>query len=228
MVKSGCSAMLYDSIGREEETDLIIAAEYVTTEKIRQARQEAGGLICVAISNDVAEKLGIPFMTDVLNFATYQYPNLSRLEPSDIPYGDKPSFSITVNHRKTFTGITDDDRMLTIRELAKIAGKARNSNSHKDALRKEFGDNFRSPGHVHILIAHDQLIKGRKGHTEYSIALSEIAGVKPAMMICEMLDNRSGKALSKNAALEYARIKDIPFIEGRDITLHTSHVPLPR
>lgn len=216
-VKNGKPILLYDCDGREEEIDLVTGAEYVTPERVCQARRDAGGLVCVAVSHDVAEGLGLPFMVDMLNLAANQYPILSRLDPSDIPYGDKPAFSITVNHRKTFTGITDNDRALTISELAKLMHKTRNSGLSTDALRKEFGANFRSPGHVHVLIARDGLTETRKGHTEYSIALSEIADMTPAMMICEMLDNHTGKALPKNTALQYARTHDLPFIEGRDI-----------
>jgi len=211
--------LLYDCEGREEETDLVMAAEYVTPQRIRHARQEAGGLLCVALSYDVAERLGLPFMVDIHNLAANQYPVLSNLDPSDIPYGDKPAFSITINHRNTFTGITDNDRALTISELAKLVQKARDSRLSDDELRKEFGANFRSPGHVHLLIACNGLTETRKGHTEYSIALSEIAGITPAMMICEMLDNHTGKALTKEAALQYARTHEAPFFEGRDVMI---------
>ncbi len=211
--------MLYDCDGREEEIDLVTAAEHVTPEGVCRARRDAGGLICVAVSHHVAQRLGLPFMEDILNLAANKYPPLSKLHPSDIPYSDKPAFSITVNHRKTFTGITDNDRALTIKELAKLAHKAVNSDLPDNVLREEFGANFRSPGHVHILIAQDGLTQTRKGHTEYSIALTEIASITPAMMICEMLDNRTGKALPKNTIVKYTRTHHMPYIEGKDIVI---------
>lgn len=228
-IREGNCILLYDCEGREEETDMVFAAEYVTPQLLCEVRRNAGGLVCVSIHSNIAQKLGLPFMADILELASGRFPVLSRFFPEDVPYGDKPAFSITVNHRKTFTGITDNDRALTIRELAKLAHKAQDPGVKDDVLRREFGSNFRSPGHVHILIAEKNLLKLRRGHTELSIALAELAGLTPAMVICEILDNHTGKALSKDAALRYAGNYGLTFIEGKEIimTYHKFRNSLP-
>lgn len=99
-------------------------------------RNDAGDSYASRYPMRTPEKLGIPYMTDVMNEASEAFPVLGKLSPYDIPYDEKSAFSITVNHRKTFTGITDNDRALTIRELADIC---------RDGRHSEFGDLFRSP-----------------------------------------------------------------------------------
>ncbi|MBC7110082.1 MAG: 3,4-dihydroxy-2-butanone-4-phosphate synthase, partial [Archaeoglobi archaeon] len=78
-----------------------------------------------------------------------------------------------------------------------------------------FGDYFRAPGHVPVLRAADELLKARRGQTELSVAVAEIAGITPAMVICEMLDE--GVALSKSEARRYAEKKNTVFLEGWEI-----------
>lgn len=119
-LRKGEMVLVFDADNRERETDMIVAAEKTTPDHIRVMRNDAGGLICVPVSWENSESLGIPYMTDIMNEASGRYPVLSRLSPHDIPYDEKSAFSITVNHRRTFTGITDNDRALTIRELAEL------------------------------------------------------------------------------------------------------------
>ena len=117
-----------------------------------------------------------------------------------------------MNHRRTFTGITDIDRALTIRELGGLGAKALDG-----PAVEEFGRNFRSPGHIPLLRAGDGLLDERQGHTELSIALAELAGVTPVVVVCEMLDAQTGRALSREAAAEYAEKHDLVFLNGSDI-----------
>lgn len=214
---SGQFVLIYDKDTREGETDLVLAAEHVSPSKIRQMRRDAGGLICMAIPRTLSDRIGVPFMTDIMESASSRYPLLSGLNPNDIPYGDKPSFSITLNHRSTFTGITDNDRALTIRELAQLVKKCADPTVSQEDLRRELTQNFRSPGHVHLLLAVDGRFPKRAGHTELSLALAEMAGISPATVVCEMLDNQTGNALSKQDAERYARERHLAFIEGKDI-----------
>ncbi len=86
---------------------------------------------------------------------------LQNLAPNDIPYDTKSAFSITINHRRTFTGITDNDRALTVSEFAKLA-KDSYAMSAEDA-RSAFGKAFRAPGHIHLLNSTPQLLSKRKG-----------------------------------------------------------------
>ena len=76
---------------------------------------------------------------------------------------------------------------------------------------------FRSPGHVALLRAAEGLLNERRGQTELSIALTILAGINPAVAICEMLDGNTGRALSKEDAKEYASKNRFVFVEGYEI-----------
>ncbi|RLG71607.1 MAG: 3,4-dihydroxy-2-butanone-4-phosphate synthase [Methanobacteriota archaeon] len=210
-LRSGNIVLVFDDAEREAETDMVVAAEHCTPHHVKVLRKEAGGLICAALHPRVAKALELPFLTDIYQSAVHRYPVLGDLAPTDIPYDERSSFTIPVNHRKTFTGITDRDRALTIRELAKLAHKV------EEGLGKEyFGLNFRSPGHVHLLRAADGLVAERRGHTELTTALAELAGITPVVAICEMMDDDGG-ALSKKKAIKYAEAHNMVFLEGCEI-----------
>lgn len=210
-LKNGETILIYDADGREEETDLLIPAQFASPEDIRRMRRDGGGLICMAVHPRAADRLGIPFITDVWEHSQDKYSIFKELEANDIPYDEKSSFSITINHRKTFTGITDNDRSRTVKEFAKTAESSMNGGDKKD-----FGRNFRSPGHVTLLRAADGLLSGRQGHTELSIFLMEQAGLIPVAVICEMMGD-DGNSLSIKEAEKYAKKHDLAFIEGRQV-----------
>jgi 3,4-dihydroxy 2-butanone 4-phosphate synthase len=134
-----------------------------------------------------------------------------RERQGDIPYDSKSSFSLWVNHRETLTGITDIDRAPIISRLAAVARAAMNGGS------VDFGAEFRSPGHVPLLRAAPGLLAERRGQTELSIVLARAAEVAPAVVVCEMLDGKMGRALSKGDAMRYARERDLAFVEGEDV-----------
>jgi 3,4-dihydroxy 2-butanone 4-phosphate synthase len=215
-LRDGEIVLLYDYDHRERETDLVMAAEVVTPKHVFQLRRDAGGLICVAIDPAASSLLGIPYIVDVLRCAGNSGNGFKAIESiceraGDIAYDSKSSFSLWVNHRKTFTGITDIDRALTITRLADITKQSLSGN-HVD-----FGEEFRSPGHVPLLRAAPNLLKDRRGQTELSIVLARAAEVTPAMVMCEMLDGSTGRALSKEDAMKYALENGLAFIEGRDV-----------
>ena len=116
-LKNGEIVLVFDADNRERETDMIVAAEFMTPQHMTTIRNDAGGLFCVPLSSENSDKLGIPFMTDIMEEASHKYPVLNELSPNDIPYDEKSAFSITLNHRETFTGITDNDRAFTIKQL---------------------------------------------------------------------------------------------------------------
>jgi len=206
--------LLYDSDEREGETDMVIPALSVTPSHIARMRRDGGGLICVSIHSAAAEKLGLPFMSDILRSVSLNgHSSLRTLveKKGDIPYDSRSSFSLWVNHRNTFTGITDNDRALTINKIGETVEHVLNGK------KIDFGKEFRSPGHVALLRAAPGLLKERRGQTELSIALALKAGICPSMVVCEMLDERTGRALSKRDAREYARCRGMPFIEGENI-----------
>ena len=208
--------LVHDDNTREDEIDMVFPAQYIRPHHVATMRNNAGGLICLAISNYVAAKIGLPYMHDILHSLSKINQVFSKLTFGKSPYGDKPSFSISVNHRKTYTGITDSDRSLTISAMAKIC-----KNIDCGGV-EEFGNNFRAPGHVPILIGSKGMIQERTGHTELCLYLSHLAGLTPAVVICEMLDSDTHNALSSEKAKEYAGRSAIPFVESSQIKGHAS------
>ena len=209
---SGRPVLLYDLDGREEETDMVVAGQAATPEVVSLLRREAGGLICLAIPSKVAKGLGLPYLHEVMRECGSK--TLRDLSQSAPPYGGYPAFSITVNHADTYTGITDRDRSKTITELSALVGRIHRepmSNGWSD----EFVAKFRSPGHLHLLIGSD--LSSRKGHTELSLRLAELAGLDPAMTICEMLDARTHRALAKTDAAAYARKHRLTLVDAEEV-----------
>jgi 3,4-dihydroxy 2-butanone 4-phosphate synthase len=206
-LRDGKFILLYDFDDREKETDFAIRSDAVTPRDIFRMRKDGGGLICTAIHPIAAQRLGLPFASDALRAMAVAE------REGDIPYDRKnhSSFSLWVNHRDTFTGITDRDRALTVNAIAEQVKQALNGGG------VSFHEVFRTPGHMAILRAADHLLSQRKGQTELSIALAEMAGITPAVTICEMLDDESGNALSKEDARRYAKKHGFVFVEGPEV-----------
>lgn len=207
--EAGEPVMIHDDADREGETDLIYPAEAVTPAALARLRNDAGGLVCVALPFDVAEAFGLPFMQDLIDHPIAAKQHLG--------YDERSSFSLTVNHRETYTGITDEDRALTITKLAEAAA---------DPTGFAFSREFRSPGHVHVLKAAPGLVADRQGHTELGLVLAHAAGVTPAVVVCEMLDDATGRALSPAAARAYAADEGIPMLEGVTVIDHLDDGPI--
>jgi 3,4-dihydroxy 2-butanone 4-phosphate synthase len=195
--REGSPVLVHDAADREGETDLIYPAGAVTPEDVSRMRNDAGGLICVALSDEVAEAFDLPFLEDALDHPASA--------SHDLGYDERSSFSLPVNHRDTYTGITDEDRATTITELADAA-------SDPDAT--DFAEEFRAPGHVNVLRAAPELLADREGHTELGIALAEAAERELAVVVCEMMDDQTGGALSPEDAKAYAERHDFPYLEG--------------
>lgn len=122
-LRNGKFVLIHDSNKREDETDFIISAEFISPESIKLMRKDGGGLIFIMISYEIAKKLSLPFLSDLYSKIQDKYPILKSLIANDIPYDTKSSFSLYINHRDTFTGITDIDRCLTIKEFALFSKK---------------------------------------------------------------------------------------------------------
>ena len=203
-LKKGSFIVLHDAKGREDEADLICLAEKITPRMVRRMRKDAGGLICVAMDMPSTKRLRIPFAIDVLKSA--KNPLLFKMGNQKMGYGDKPAFTISINHLKTFTGIPDNDRAYTIREFSKLIARKGGPS--------DFKRHFRAIGHVFLLTSRG--IKNRRGHTELSVELARIGGFIPAMVLCEMLSD-TGRAASGKEAARYAKKNGYPFIEGKEI-----------
>ncbi|WP_435183263.1 3,4-dihydroxy-2-butanone-4-phosphate synthase [Halobellus sp. EA9] len=205
--RRGEPVLVHDAADREGETDIVYPAGAVDADAVVRLRADAGGLICTAVSHEVADAIELPFLEDELDHPASA--------DHDLAYDDRSSFSLPVNHRETFTGITDDDRALTIRRLADVADAAADANEDYDA--EDFAAEFRTPGHVHVLRGAPDLLDDRRGHTELGLALADAAGLPPAVVVCEMLDAETGGARTPTDALDYARRHDLVYVEGADV-----------
>ncbi|MGM0591880.1 MAG: 3,4-dihydroxy-2-butanone-4-phosphate synthase [Halobacteriota archaeon] len=200
----GDPLLVHDADDREGETDLIYPATVVTHDAVSRLRNDAGGLVCVALSDAVSETLALPFLDDAI-----EHPSTAG---HDLAYDSRSSFSLPVNHRDTFTGVTDTDRALTISRLGEVAHLVADGSSRYGV--EEFADEFRTPGHVNLLRGAPGLLADRRGHTELGLALAAAADLPPAVVVCEMLDDESGAALPTAAARDYADRHGFSFLEG--------------
>jgi len=207
--RKGKPLLVHDSEDRENEVDIFVRASSVTSDTIRLMRKDGGGLLCVAIHAEIAKKLELPFLHDILYTSGNEV--LRDLVVDQLPYDKRSSFSITVNHRSTRTGITDVDRATTVSELGKMC-KLYWEDRNFD-VRTHFIKNFRAPGHVHLLRAADGLIEERKGHTELALVIALLAGVEPCVALIEMLGD-NGKALSLEDAKRYAKENNLYILNG--------------
>ena len=198
--------LLFDSAGRENEIDMVVAAEFITPEHVARMRQNAGGLLCIALENNFAKSLELQYMHDLLVSSSISNKEMIM---GLAPYGDYPTFSLSVNHYQTYTGITDKDRALTILEMANIY-KVENK-------QKKFSSSFKTPGHVPLLIASEGLVASRQGHTEMSVYLAKTAGLTPVTAICEMMDAETYTALSVDKAEKFGKQNGIPLIDGKEL-----------
>jgi len=199
-LRKGSVAVIYDSDGREGETDLVFSGRFAAPDKVETLRTDAGGLICVAMDGKDADALGLPFFVDLLERSGF-----GALACKKTAYGEKPAFSISVNHRGVYTGITDNDRALTIKKLDGIVREQRG--------KGDFAGEFYSPGHVPLLIGRG--LANRRGHTELALELARRGGLGGVMVLCEMLGK--GNALPKAEASAYAERNGLIFLEGGEI-----------
>jgi len=213
-LQNGKFVLIYDDDDREGEADIVMASEFVAPESIRTMRKDGGGLIFLMTSSEIADKLKLPFLADLFSDVDDKYPVLKELIPNDIPYDSKSSFSLYINHRDTFTGITDIDRGLTMNKFADLAKKIENIDD--GAATKMFGKEFRSPGHIPICIASKNLLNERVGHTELVVSLLKMADVISVGSGCEIMGD-TGRALSKTKAKQYADENGFVFLEGKEI-----------
>ncbi|MCD6487876.1 MAG: 3,4-dihydroxy-2-butanone-4-phosphate synthase [Desulfurococcales archaeon] len=204
---SGKPILVFDSISREAETDMVYYAGLIDHTKITRLRREAGGLICYVSGSLFRRKLGLSFLNEVFS----KHPSYKELATKKPRYGDPPAFNIWVNHIETRTGISDMDKALTIKRLHYVADLVYKGFDVEalDVFYKE----FYAPGHVPVLTSRG--LANRRGHTELVTALAVILGLTPSMVIAEMLSE--GVSLPREDAIRYARRNDLLYIDGFDI-----------
>ena len=157
-IRNGKMVILVDDEDRENEGDLIIAADFITPEIVNFMATEARGLICLSLSSQQIERLGIPLMVkDESNFS----PN-------------KTAFTVSIEAASgVSTGISAADRAHTIRVASNPNAKS------SDII---------VPGHIFPIRAKPGGVLKRAGHTEGSADLAVLAGLQPAAVICEVIN----------------------------------------
>ena len=210
--------LIHDFPDREDEVDLACLAVKCSPKHIYKMRNEGGGAITVALHYKIAEKLNLPLIAEVYFNSKDKFSIFNQV-PEDCasPYGDPPSFSISINHIDVYGGVTDNDRSLSIRQLGLLGNYIYRNDRSTNYYQNLFGSQFRTPGHTFLQIAHKDLLRGRRGHTELSVALAFMGGISPVSVLCEMLDKKTGMALTFDEASKYAKKNDMVMVEGNEI-----------
>ncbi len=213
----GKPILLYDDDNREGEIDMIMPSEHVSPQIVAQMRNDAGGLICCAIPDELCRVLELPFMDIIYKRISSLFPTIRRMNNHQLPYGAKSSFSVSINHTKSFTGITDIDRSLTISEVGRITRLFQSEPVSKIDLMDLWGETFRIPGHVPLLRGANGLLRSRLGHTELGLALCDLTKNSMSITVCEMLDSETNKALSIEKAISYAEDNNLIYVDGQSV-----------
>ena len=213
----GKPVMVFDSDFRECETDLLWPAAAATPAVMRRLRQDCGGLLFLAVGDDVGEQFGLPWLQDLHTppALVEENPVLGKLITDDLQYDTRSAFTLSLNHRETFTGITDHDRALTTRRFGELANEMKG----KDAIEAmtALGNEFRTPGHIPLCREAPGGLKTRQGHTELAVAIARLAGLVPCTIGAEMPQPDGDRALSVEDARAYAAKHQIPMLTGEDI-----------
>jgi 3,4-dihydroxy 2-butanone 4-phosphate synthase / GTP cyclohydrolase II len=163
-IKAGKLIIVADDEDRENEGDLICAAQLATPELINFMIRKAGGWICLALTGERADQLDLPQQSEV---NTEEY---------------RTAFTISIDADERFgvtTGVSAQDRAKTIRVAVDP---------------KTVASDLRRPGHVPPLRARDGGVLQRVGHTEAAVDLARLAGLVPAGVVCEILSEDGSSA----------------------------------
>lgn len=155
-LKVGKPVIIVDDESRENEGDLVIAAEFATRETVNFIIKEARGLLCTPMLEADLLRLGISQMVE---------------KNTD---NHETAFTVSVDHVDTTTGISPEERAITMQKLIDPNAKP---------------EDFRRPGHVFPLRYKEGGVLVRQGHTEASIDLCKLAGLYPAAAICEITND---------------------------------------
>lgn len=179
-IRAGRMVVLVDEEDRENEGDLVFAAEFATPEMINFMARHARGLICLTLTQAHCKQLDLPLM----------------VRENGLPLATNFTLSIEAATGVT-TGISAADRARTVLAAANKHAKP------SDIVQ---------PGHIFPLMARDGGVLVRAGHTEAGCDLSQLAGVTPAAVICEILKEDG----------EMARLPDlIPFAKQHGLKIGT-------
>ena len=160
-LKAGRMVIVVDAEERENEGDFVCAAETITPEQVSFLLRNGGGVLCVSLLHETADRLGLsPIVDNQRNTAPNQ-----------------TSFMTPIDHRDAGSGVSADNRARTIVAMSDPASQAAD---------------FVRPGHLYPLLAKDGGVLRRTGHTEATVDLMRLAGMKPVGVLIEILSESGG------------------------------------
>ncbi|MBQ5446807.1 MAG: bifunctional 3,4-dihydroxy-2-butanone-4-phosphate synthase/GTP cyclohydrolase II [Lachnospiraceae bacterium] len=182
-LRNGKVILVIDDPDRENEGDLICAAEYATQENVNFMASDAKGLICMPMSKEWTKKLELNQMVDVNtdNHST--------------------AFTVSIDHIDTTTGISAKERSLTAMKTVEEGAKP---------------SDFRRPGHMFPLEAREGGVLKRAGHTEATVDLMVLAGLKPVGLCCEIM-REDGTMMRTTELLGFAEERNLTVITIADL-----------
>lgn len=182
-LRQGRMILVTDDPDRENEGDLICAAEFATTENVNFMATHGKGLICMPMSEELGKKLMLPQMV------------------SDNTDNHCTAFTVSIDHVDTTTGISAEERGYTARKCVE-----------EDAKPQD----FRRPGHMFPLIARRGGVLTREGHTEATVDLLRLAGLKQCGLCCEIMAD-DGTMMRTPSLWELAEKYNLKFITIHDL-----------
>ena len=182
-LRQGRMILVTDNPDRENEGDLICAAEFATTENVNFMATHGKGLICMPMSEELGKKLMLPQMV------------------SDNTDNHCTAFTVSIDHVDTTTGISAEERGYTARKCVEDDAKPQD---------------FRRPGHMFPLIARIGGVLTREGHTEATVDLLRLAGLKQCGLCCEIMAD-DGTMMRTPSLWELADKYNLKFITIHDL-----------
>jgi len=177
-LKNGKIILVADDEDRENEGDMICAAEFATTENVNFMATHAKGLICMPMSEEICRRLQFPQMV------------------TDNTDNHETAFTVSVDYVETTTGISAKERGLTARKCV------------EDGVKPQ---DFRRPGHMFPLMAKKNGVLERNGHTEATVDLMKLAGLKQCGLCCEIMKD-DGTMMRMDELKELAQKYQLKFI----------------
>lgn len=182
--RGGRGALVVDDNERENEGDLVFAAESLTCAQMAMLIRECSGIVCLCLTADKVKSLDLPLM----------------VERNTSSYGT--AFTVSVEAaRGVTTGVSAADRVATVK--AAVADNAVPSDLNR-------------PGHVFPLVARPGGVLERPGHTEATVDLARLAGLKPCGVLCEVT-NPDGSMARLPELLRFAAAHELPIVAVADI-----------
>ena len=176
-LRQGRPVVIMDDETRENEGDVIVAAEFATTENVNFMAKYARGLICMPMDESYSDRYNLPQMC-IVNTDNHT-----------------TAFAVSVDHVSTTTGISAEERGITARAFA------------SETATKE---DFRRPGHMFPLQAKQGGVIERAGHTEATVDLCRLAGLKPVGLCCEIM-NDDGSMARYDDLVKFAETHGLKF-----------------